>query len=189
MNEKQIKVVAIGNGAINALDSLKSGLFKDIELVAIGSEKEVIDNCVADNKLTLGDGIYGAIGNPIKGELWAKDNSEKIKKILNTGSKICIICALGGGTGSGALPVVVQIAQELNIFAKIIATFPLNLEGNKRNKQSETAIEKTKKYNENIDIIYLNKKIENLPPKSIYKDIFLIANEMIEKKIIKFINE
>lgn len=166
-----------------------------------GSPKKLIDKF--SKKDYLNDKNWETLSNKLNGNVvlaWSSNAksicnkfekdyyNEVLKKLIDNKCSLYVYDLNKDNTPRHPGPLSFNRVKNIKL-KRIIVTFPLNLEGNKRNKQAETAIEKTKKYNENIDIIYLNKIIENLPPKSIYKDIFLIANEMIEKKVIKFINE
>ncbi len=149
----KIKVVGVGGSGSNAISRMKKCNILGVELIAINTDAQDLGKAKADLKLRIGrqttEGL-GAGANPEIGRKSALENREDIINILKDSDMVFITCGMGGGTGTGASPVVAQIAKELGILTLAVVTKPFSFEGQMRTKIAENGIKKLK---ENVDTI------------------------------------
>ena len=182
--KKKIKIVTIGSGAIRIIKTLKKSNISDYELISIGSDEQLIELSLADKKLIIGDDGKCAGGDPTKGQIWAKLAKDQIKELIYDSEAIVLYSCLGGGTGSGALPVIAKIAKDMGINTEIIVTVPFSFEGTKRINKAIYAIADVKQYFEDITII-CNDDFRVESDKHItLRDAFKIIDEKIIEKIL-----
>lgn len=138
-----IKVIGVGGGGNNAVNRMINTNIKGVEFVAINTDRQALRRSDASVQLVIGEKVtkgFGAGANPVIGARSAEESVEEIKAIL-TGADMCFVTAgMGGGTGTGAAPVVARIARELDILTVGIVTKPFAFEGTKRMNQAEDGI-------------------------------------------------
>lgn len=161
MNKKKLKIIGIGGGAHNVLLSISSNGIDDADYISCDTDKDSLEKGQLERKLQLGvtmtNGI-GANGNIELGRLSAIENREQIEQLFAESSKTAIfIAALGGGTGTGATPVMVEIAKERGLFTIVIALIPFEFEGETRYKTAQKAVAALQKQADIILVIDNNK--------------------------------
>ena len=138
-----IKVIGVGGGGNNAVNRMINTNIKGVEFVAINTDRQALKRSDASVQLVIGEKVtkgFGAGANPVIGTRSAEESVEEIKAILS-GADMCFVTAgMGGGTGTGAAPVVARIARELDILTVGIVTKPFAFEGTKRMNQAEDGI-------------------------------------------------
>jgi cell division protein FtsZ len=144
----KIKVVGIGGGGNNALDHIIRSGAGGVEFLAINTDAHCLEKCLSVEKLVIGEKLtkgHGAGARPEIGEQAAVESREYIRSCLKGCDMVYLAAGMGGGTGTGALPVVADIAKELGILTVAVVTRPFSFEGKKRTAYSDEGIEKTKK--------------------------------------------
>ncbi|SHK85026.1 cell division protein FtsZ [Hymenobacter psychrotolerans] len=170
-----IKVIGVGGGGSNAVNHMFSQGIKDVEFVICNTDKQALASSTVPNRLQIGldltEGL-GAGANPERGKQAAIESREQIRELLSNGTKMVFITAgMGGGTGTGAAPVIAKVAKELGILTVGIVTAPFMFEGKKKRQQAEHGI---KELSENCDtvLVILNDKLReiygNLPIRSAF---------------------
>src|SRR5260221_11603427 len=142
-----IKVIGVGGGGSNAVNRMIRAELMGVEFIAVNTDAQALLLSDAPHKLRIGDKItrgLGAGGDPSIGERAAEEDSEKIAQALEGSDMVFITSGLGGGTGSGAAPVVAQIAKELGALTIAVVTKPFTFEGAKRRLTAEKAGESLK---------------------------------------------
>ena len=138
-----IRVVGVGGGGNNAVNRMISSNIKGVEFIAVNTDRQALRRSDAPVQLVIGEKVtkgFGAGANPVIGTRSAEESIEEIKAILS-GADMCFVTAgMGGGTGTGAAPVVARIAKELDILTVGIVTKPFAFEGTKRMNQAEDGI-------------------------------------------------
>ena len=138
-----IKVLGVGGGGSNAVNRMISTNIRGVEFIAINTDRQALKRSDASVQLVIGEKVtkgFGAGANPVIGTRSAEESVEEIKALLS-GADMCFITAgMGGGTGTGAAPVVARIARELDILTVGIVTKPFAFEGTKRMNQAEDGI-------------------------------------------------
>ena len=151
-----IKVIGVGGGGNNAVNRMINTNIKGVEFVAINTDRQALKRSDASVQLVIGEKVtkgFGAGANPVIGTRSAEESIEEIKAIL-TGADMCFITAgMGGGTGTGAAPVVARIAKELDILTVGIVTKPFAFEGTKRMNQAEDGIAALSSYVDALVVI------------------------------------
>jgi len=160
-----IKVIGVGGGGGNAVNHMYSQGIQGVDFILCNTDSQALDNSSIPTKLQLGTELTegrGAGSKPEVGRNAAVEDIEKIKEMLSTNTKMLFITAgMGGGTGTGAAPVIAQVASELDILTVGIVTIPFKFEGRKRKKLAEQGIEEMKKYVDTI-LIISNDKLREL---------------------------
>ena len=136
----KIKVVGVGGGGNNAVNRMIDHGVKGVDFIALNTDKQALQSSKAEYKLQLGDKItkgLGAGANPEIGERAAEENRSEISEMLEDADMIFITAGMGGGTGTGAAPVVAEIAKEMGILTVGVVTKPFTFEGMKRLKQAD----------------------------------------------------
>ena len=144
----KIKVVGIGGGGNNALDHIIRSGAGGVEFLAVNTDAHCLEKCLSVEKLVIGEKLtkgHGAGARPEVGEQAAIESREYIRSCLKDCDMVYLAAGMGGGTGTGALPVVADIAKELGILTVAVVTRPFSFEGKKRTAYSDAGIEKTKK--------------------------------------------
>jgi cell division protein FtsZ len=145
----KIKVLGVGGGGNNAIDSMiSSGQIKGVEFVAINTDAQTLLTCQAETKIQIGNKLTRGLGsgaNPSVGKEAAEESREKIQELLFDSDMVFITCGMGGGTGTGASPVVAQIAKESGALTVAVVTKPFLFEGTRRMITAEEGIETLKK--------------------------------------------
>ncbi|MGJ8684936.1 MAG: cell division protein FtsZ [Nonlabens sp.] len=156
-----IKVIGVGGGGSNAIKHMFQQGIKGVDFVICNTDSQALDNSPVPNKIQLGVSLtegLGAGANPDVGELAAKESIEEIRAMLDTNTKMVFITAgMGGGTGTGAAPVIAQVSRDLDILTVGIVTTPFNFEGKVRNEQAQLGIEKFRSQVDSLIIINNNK--------------------------------
>ncbi len=156
-----IKVIGVGGGGSNAINHMYNKGIKGVDFVVCNTDAQALQSSPVPHKIQLGATLtegLGAGANPEVGELSAMESMEDIKSMLNTKSKMLFITVgMGGGTGTGAAPVIAKIAKELDILTVGIVTIPFSFEGKMRNEQAQRGIEKLRSHVDSLVIINNNK--------------------------------
>ena len=151
-----IKVIGVGGGGNNAVNRMINTNIRGVEFVAINTDRQALKRSDASVQLVIGEKVtkgFGAGANPVIGTRSAEESVEEIKAILS-GADMCFVTAgMGGGTGTGAAPVVARIAKELDILTVGIVTKPFAFEGTKRMHQAEDGIAALSSYVDALVVI------------------------------------
>jgi len=160
-----IKVIGVGGGGGNAVNHMYSQGIQGVDFILCNTDAQALDNSSIPTKLQLGTSLTegrGAGSKPEVGRNAAIEDLDKIKELLESNTKMLFITAgMGGGTGTGAAPVIAQAARELDILTVGIVTIPFGFEGRKRNKLAMAGIAEMKKYVDTI-LIISNDKLREL---------------------------
>lgn len=151
-----IKVIGIGGGGGNAVNRMIDSEMQYVEFISINTDSQVLSRSNADKKITIGGKTtrgQGAGGNPEIGAKSAEESSDEIREALKDTQMLFITVGMGGGTGTGAAPVVAQIAREMGILTIGVATKPFIFEGAKRMKQAEGGIANLKDQVDSLIVI------------------------------------
>lgn len=177
-----IKVIGVGGGGNNAVNHMFEEGISGVDFVICNTDAQALNNSPVSNKIQLGVSVtegLGAGANPEVGKQAALESAEDIKAILDTHTKMVFITAgMGGGTGTGAAPIIAGMAKELGILTVGIVTVPFYFEGNRRMEQAEAGVEELK---QNVDslIVINNDKLRELYGNLGFKTGFAKADEVL----------
>ncbi|MEP3373611.1 MAG: cell division protein FtsZ [Maribacter dokdonensis] len=156
-----IKVIGVGGGGSNAINHMFQAGINGVDFVICNTDSQALDNSPVPNKIQLGVSLtegLGAGANPEVGEQAAMESMEDIKGMLDTTTKMIFITAgMGGGTGTGAAPVIAKFAKEMDVLTVGIVTMPFQFEGKMRVEQAQLGIEKLRKNVDSLIVINNNK--------------------------------
>ena len=186
-----IKVIGIGGGGGNAVNRMVESDMKYVEFIAINTDSQILLSSKADEKLSIGARTTkgdGAGGNPEIGQNAAEESREEIASMLQGAQMLFITAGMGGGTGTGAAPIVAQIAREMGILTIGVVTKPFNFEGVVRMRQAEQGIAKLREAVDSL-IIVPNENLKMLGDKKItFANAFEAADDVL-KQGVKSISE
>ncbi len=156
-----IKVIGVGGGGSNAINHMFLQGIKGVDFVICNTDAQALENSSIPNKIQLGVSLtegLGAGANPEVGEQSAVESYEDIKTMLDTNTKMIFITAgMGGGTGTGAAPIIAKMAKELDILTVGIVTIPFQFEGRMRNEQAQLGVERLRAHVDSLIVINNNK--------------------------------
>lgn len=156
-----IKVIGVGGGGSNAINHMFHQGIKGVDFVICNTDAQALENSTVPNKIQLGVGLtegLGAGANPDVGEKAAIESEMDIKKMLDTNTKMIFITAgMGGGTGTGAAPVIAKMAREMDILVVGIVTIPFQFEGKMRNEQAQKGVDRLRAHVDSLIVINNNK--------------------------------
>ncbi len=156
-----IKVIGVGGGGSNAINHMFLQGIKGVDFVICNTDSQALQNSGVPNKIQLGVNLtegLGAGANPEVGEQAAVESIEDLRRMLDTNTKMVFITAgMGGGTGTGAAPVIAKLSKELNILTVGIVTMPFQFEGKTRNEQAQKGIETLRSHVDSLVVINNNK--------------------------------
>ncbi len=142
---ERIKIVGVGGGGNNALDHIIRHGIADVEFLGVNTDMRCLENCLATDKIVLGEKLTKGLGAgalPEVGMQAAIESREEIRAQLKGCDMVYLAAGMGGGTGTGAMPVIAQIAKELGILTVAVVTRPFSFEGKKRKRFADEGIEK-----------------------------------------------
>jgi len=177
-----IKVIGVGGGGSNAVNQMYQKGISGVDFVICNTDAQALQNSPVPNKIQLGvtltEGL-GAGANPEVGEQSALENINEIKSMLDSKAKMVFITVgMGGGTGTGAAPIIAKLAKEQGLLTVGIVTMPFIFEGKMRNQQAQKGVEKLRQYVDSI-IIINNNKLREVYGNLGYKSGFSKADEVL----------
>lgn len=156
-NDKPVlKVVGVGGGGGNAVNRMIENDVKGVDFVVINTDAQVLRLAQADTRLQIGKQLtkgLGAGANPDVGRLAAEESEDEIREILRGSDMVFITAGMGGGTGTGASPIIAKVAKDLGCLTVAIVTKPFSFEGRKRMAQAVTGLEELKPYVDTMIVV------------------------------------
>lgn len=177
-----IKVIGVGGGGSNAVNHMFQQDIKGVDFVICNTDAQALENSAIPNKIQLGADLTSGLGagaNPEIGQKAAQESLEEIQQMLSTQTKMVFITAgMGGGTGTGAAPIIAKIAKDMDILTVGIVTMPFQFEGRMRSKQAQIGIDTLR---ENVDslIVINNNKLREVYGNLGFKAGFSKADEVL----------
>ncbi|KAL6196246.1 hypothetical protein ACLB2K_031861 [Fragaria x ananassa] len=188
MESAKIKVVGVGGGGNNAVNRMIGSGLHGVDFYAINTDAQALLQSAAENPLQIGELLtrgLGTGGNPLLGEQAAEESKEAIAGALKGSDLVFITAGMGGGTGSGAAPVVAQISREAGYLTVGVVTYPFSFEGRKRSVQAG-ALEAMEKLQKNVDtlIVIPNDRLLDIADEQTpLQDAFLLADDVLRQGV------
>ena len=174
-----IKVIGVGGGGGNAVNHMFAQGIADVDFIICNTDNQALDKSPVPTKIRLGDSGLGAGANPEVGKTEATSSKDQIKDALQANTKMLFITVgMGGGTGTGAAPIIAQVARELDILTVGIVTTPFTFEGKKRRQQAEDGIKELRKYVDTLIVISNDKLREQYGNRKLSES-FAIADDVL----------
>ena len=181
-----IKVIGVGGGGNNAVNRMIDANITSAQFIAINTDKQALLLSKADHRLQIGEKLtrgLGAGADPEVGQKAAEESKQSISEILKDCDLVFITAGMGGGTGTGAAPVVAQIAKEMGILTIAVVTKPFGFEGRRRMENAEKGLENLRKYVDTLVIIPNDKLLQLVPQKTPIIEAFLYADDVLRQGI------
>ena len=177
-----IRVIGVGGGGGNAVEHMIESRLEDVQFISANTDEQVLSMSKADIVLRLGENLtkgLGAGANPEVGRQAAMEDRERISEVIEGADMIFITAGMGGGTGTGAAPVIAEIARDKNVLTVAVVTRPFPFEGNKRKLIADAGIEALQDFVDSLIIIPNEKVLAVMGQDATLIDAFKNANEVL----------
>jgi len=178
----RMKVIGVGGAGGNAINRMVQSGLEGVEFIAINTDAMALDNNLAHVRLQIGERVTGGLGvgaDPSVGLLAIEEDREKVKSHLEGADMVFITAGMGGGTGTGAAPIVAQIARELGILTVAVVTKPFTFEGPVRERNAQAGLEALRSVVDTIIVIPNQKLLSIIDRNTTFRDAFRIADEVL----------
>lgn len=185
-NPSKIKVFGVGGGGSNAVARMYQEGLQEVELYIVNTDKQHLDSLPVPNKIHIGETVtkgLGAGSKPEKGEEAARENLDKIKEAIEGADMVFIAAGLGGGTGTGAAPVIAEVAKEMGILTVAVVTRPFDFEGPRRAQIAEEGLKKLRDVVDTYIVIH-NQKLATIAGKKFtFGEAFKLVDSILYKAV------
>ncbi len=182
----RIKVIGVGGGGCNAVNRMIEEGLQGIEFIAVNTDGQALLQSKATTRVRIGDKVtrgMGAGGNPEVGRKSAEESAEELYEVLK-GSDMCFVTSgMGGGTGTGAAPIVAQIAKEVGALTIGVVTRPFTFEGSRRAQSAEAGISKLKEHADTLIVIPNDRLLQMVDKRSSLQEAFGLADDVLRQGI------
>ena len=185
-NFAKIKVIGVGGGGNNAVNRMVEAQLKGVEFIAVNTDKQALYTSKAEHKIQVGEKLtrgLGAGANPEVGKKSAEESKEEIIKVLEGADMVFVTAGMGGGTGTGAAPVVAQLAKEMGILTVGVVTKPFAFEGKVRMKNAEQGIKDLKTKVDTLITIPNDRLLQIVQKNTSMLEAFSIADDVLKQGI------
>jgi cell division protein FtsZ len=151
-----IRVIGVGGGGSNAVDRMIADGVQNVDFITVNTDAQALQKSVAPTRIRIGDKLtkgLGAGNDPIVGEKAAEESASDLIEALRGADMVFVTAGMGGGTGTGAAPVIARLANELGILTVAVVTRPFDFEGRERRKQAERGIERLRPYVDTLVVV------------------------------------
>lgn len=182
----KIKVVGVGGGGSNAVDGMVDAKISGVDFISVNTDKQALCRSKAEYKVQIGEKLtkgLGAGADPEVGRKAAEESKNEIIKLLEDSEMVFITAGMGGGTGTGAAPVIAQLAKEMGKLTVGVVTKPFTFEGRKRMKQAETGIEELKSKVDTLITIPNDRLLQVVQKNTSMLQAFSIADDVLRQAI------
>ena len=185
-NFAKIKVIGVGGGGNNAVNRMVEAQLKGVEFIAVNTDKQALYTSKAEHKIQVGEKLtrgLGAGANPEVGKKSAEESKDEIIKVLEGADMVFVTAGMGGGTGTGAAPVVAQLAKEMGILTVGVVTKPFAFEGKVRMKNAEQGIKELKTKVDTLITIPNDRLLQIVQKNTSMLEAFSIADDVLKQGI------
>jgi len=178
----QIKVVGVGGAGNNAVNRMISSGLKGVEFIAVNTDKQALLMSKATTKIQIGEKLTKGLGAgsiPEIGERSAEESKDEIAANLKGADMVFVTAGMGGGTGTGAVPIITQVAREMGILAVCVVTKPFTFEGKKRSENAKRGIEKLKDTIDTLVIVPNDRLLQLADKTSSMMEAFIMADDVL----------
>ena len=178
----KIRVVGVGGAGGNAINRMIEDQLTGVDFIAMNTDRQALEQNQASNRIQIGRNLtrgLGAGGNPEIGRKAIEENKDAVIDVLSETDMVFITCGMGGGTGTGAAPVVAEIARDLGALAVGIVTIPFIFEGARRLEKAEIGIKELKEHVDTLIVVPNQKLISLVPGRMPLEDAFRVADEIL----------
>ena len=184
--QAKILVIGVGGAGNNAVNRMVDEAIEGVELIGINTDKQAIDLCKTPTRVQIGEKLTKGLGAGAKPEIGAaavEENRDEITELVKEADMVFVTCGMGGGTGTGAAPVVAEIAKEMGILTVGVVTKPFIFEGKPRMNNALNGIERLKENVDTLIIIPNDKLLQICDKRTSIKDAFCKADEVLQQGV------
>lgn len=185
-----IKVIGVGGGggnAVNRMIQFGEETVEAVEFWSINTDIQALDASLAPNRLGLGAGTsrgLGAGGNPAKGKAAGEESYEQISQMVGGSDMVFVVAGMGGGTGSGAAPVVAEAAKQAGCLTVGVVTKPFSFEGQRRTRQAEESIERLKGHVDAMIVVSNDRLLDLVEEGTPLQEAFCVADDILRQGVV-----
>ena len=182
----RIKVVGVGGSGGNAANHMIENKVKGVDFIVVNTDAQDLHKSPAKKKIHIGKNVTRGLGtgmNPDMGRKAVEETKEEVQEAIKGADMVFIACGLGGGTGSGASPIVARIAREVGALTVAVVTKPFFFEGQQRNRIAEAALEELRKDVDAIIVIPNDRLLENVSKETTAKNAFAICDNILMQAV------
>jgi cell division protein FtsZ len=181
-----IKVVGVGGGGCNAVDRMIDEGLQGVDFVAINTDAQALLLSRANTRVRIGEKLtrgLGSGGNPEQGKKAAEESADELYEVLKGSDMVFVTSGMGGGTGTGASPIVAQIAKEVGALTIGVVTRPFTFEGSRRIQTAEGGISKLKEQSDTLIVIPNDRLLQIVDKRSNLQDAFRMADDVLRQGV------
>ena len=182
----QIRVIGVGGGGCNAVNRMIEVGLKGVNFMSVNTDKQALNSSKAETKIQIGEKLtkgLGAGANPEIGQKAAEENFDDITKFIMGADMVFITAGMGGGTGTGAAPVIAKAAKDLGILTVGVVTKPFTFEGKKRREHAEIGLKYLKKYVDSLVIVPNDRLLQIAEKKTTMMEAFAKADDVLKQGV------
>jgi cell division protein FtsZ len=184
--QAKILVIGVGGAGNNAVNRMVDESIEGVDLIGINTDKQALDLCKADTRVQIGEKLTKGLGAGAKPEIGAaavEENKEELTELVKNADMVFVTCGMGGGTGTGAAPIVAKIAKDMGILTVGVVTKPFIFEGKPRMNNALLGIENLKENVDTLIIIPNDKLLQICDKRTSIKDAFIKADEVLQQGV------
>lgn len=181
-----IKVIGVGGGGCNAVNRMVEAGLQGVDFIAVNTDRQALNRCLAETKVQIGEKLtrgLGAGANPEVGQRAAEETLDEITALIDGADMIFVTAGMGGGTGTGAAPIIAKAARDMGILTVGVVTKPFTFEGAKRRKQAELGISFLKRYVDSLVVVPNDKLLQNCEKNTSMLDAFRMADDVLRQGV------
>lgn len=181
-----IRVIGVGGGGGNTVNQMVEAGIEGVEFICANTDRQHLERCKTDTILQIGSNITRGLGagcDPAKGREAALEDKDRIRELIEGTDMLFITAGMGGGTGTGAAPVIAEVAREMDILTVAVVTKPFGFEGKKRTAAALAGIDHLQKCADSLILIPNDKLQVVMGPKATMKDAFKAANDVLQNAV------
>jgi len=184
--QPKIKVIGVGGSGSNTVSRMAKFEMNEVELLAVNTDAQALHFSKADKKILIGKNITNGLGTGMDADLGrksAEESKQEIAENLNGADMVFVTCGLGGGTGSGAAPIIAEASKSLGILTIGVVTTPFSFEGLERKKIAESALRNLKGSVDSLLVISNDKLLTIVDEKTTVSNAFLICDDILREAV------
>ncbi|OGV99294.1 MAG: cell division protein FtsZ [Nitrospinae bacterium RIFCSPLOWO2_02_FULL_39_110] len=185
-NSAKLKVIGVGGGGGNAVSTMVSSQLEGVEFITINTDAQVLKSSRVSTKLQIGTELtkgLGAGGNPEVGKKAAIESANQIADLLEGTDMVFITAGMGGGTGTGAAPVIAKIAKEKGALTVAVVTKPFSFEGKRRTAQADTGLKELRESVDTLIVIPNDRLLSVVSKQTTLRDAFRVADDVLRQSV------
>jgi len=182
----QIKIIGVGGSGSNTISRMAKFDIQQVELIGVNTDAQALHFCKAEKKILIGKNTTKGLGTGMDmnlGKLAAEEDKQEILENLKGADMVFITCGLGGGSGSGASPIIAEVSKSLGILTIAVVTMPFSFEGEQRRKIAQVALENLKEKVDSLLIISNDKLLKIIDEKTTVSNAFSICDDVLREAV------